>query len=364
VEVDLSHLASNLSVFRRSCGASAVLAVVKADAYGHGAPAVARELASQGVGAFGVATLEEGLALRKAGLRREILVFGPVEGRWIPEALRWNLGLSAWDRPFLDRAERAAARARKRLDLHLKVDSGMARLGFQPQQIPPVLEAFRSGTWPHLRMASAYTHLSHAPEASDRVSPGQLALFRGLPWPADLCLHAAGSAGSLRWPQARLSRTRPGIFLYGLMEGSFHPAARQQKPVLSLLSQVVALRDIPAGARVSYGGTFQAKKATRVATLAVGYADGLPRALSNRGQVLLHGRRRRILGRVCMDLCMVEADREVRLGDQAVLLGRQGSQEIGVRDWARLCGTITYEVTCGISARVPRVYQKGREGKV
>jgi alanine racemase len=357
--VDLKALTANLGLLRRAVGKGVgVIGIVKAGAYGHGAPRVARTLAGLGVKSFGVATLEEAAELRASGLRNEILLLGPLNPRWLAEAARLPLGVTGWSSAYLDLADEAAKKTRRPLDVHLKVDTGMSRLGFAPSEIPAVLRDFRSRRWPHLRLSSAYTHLACADQALDRSTPVQFREFRDLPWPGGLRLHASNSAASLRYPKPGFTAVRPGIFLYGALEGAFHPALKKQQPVLSLVTQVVAVRTVPKGRGVSYGSTFVASRPTRVATLAIGYADGVPRFLSNRGRVLIGGRSCRILGRVCMDLCMVDVTplRSVAPGSEAMLLGRQDAKEIKVSEWAKLGGTITYEMLCGISSRVPREY--------
>jgi alanine racemase len=356
-EISLPNLASNLRTFHQASGPSLkVFAMVKADAYGHGAPAVANELARRGVGTFGVATLEEGLVLRNSGIKGEILLLGPLEKDWLPEAVKSGLGLSGWSRPFLDHAEKTAARLRKKVAVHLKVDTGMSRLGFDGVEAAEVLALFARRAWPHLALASGYTHLACAGETTDRYSPGQLGRFLALPWPRGLRLHAGNSAGSLRHDQSSFSAVRPGIFLYGIMQGRFHPAAARQKPVLSFKTKIASLRDLAPGRSVSYGATYTTRRRARLATLPAGYADGVPRFLSNRASVLIRGKRCPVRGRICMDLFMVDVTAlpSVAAGEEAVLIGSQAGQEIRAEEWADLGDTITYEITCGISSRVPR----------
>jgi alanine racemase len=365
VFISLKALAANWRLACRAAGPGRrVMAVVKADAYGHGAPAVALALQANGCGAFGVAALEEALQLRQAGVKGELLVLGPVDPRAVPEAARARVGLSFWSREYLVAAQRSLARAPglPRLRAHIKVDTGMARLGFCPDEVRRVLPNFARQAWPRLELASAFTHFACADERKESVTQSQLGAFINLPWPTGLCLHAANSAALLRYPQARLSMARTGILLYGAAEPAWHPLARRQKPVLSLTTKVVALRRLPAGKGVSYGHTFTTRRATTVATLAIGYADGMPRSLSNRAHVLIGGQRCRVLGRVCMDLCMVDASavRGLRVGQEAVLLGRQGRQQVTAREWAALADTIPYEIFCGLSSRLPRLAQESR----
>jgi alanine racemase len=346
--VSRSALLHNLRLLKAH-SATEVMAVVKADAYGHGAALVAPLLEKAGLRWFGVATLEEALALRGKGIRSQLMILGAIEESHLAEAARHKVGVTIWSRHFL----RAAAR--HALDVHLKVDTGMNRLGVAPQEVPGLLADFQSGRFGRARLASAYTHLACADEKMDKVSTGQIRTFRSQPWPKSLPLHAANSAAALRYPESRLDRVRSGIFLYGAQE-RVHPLVRRSRPVLSFRTSVVRVAQISKGQGVSYGHTFVARHPMRVATLCAGYADGLPRLLSNQGSVLIGGKRCQILGRVCMDLCLadVSALKTVHPGDEAVLLGSQAGQDIRASEWAGLCQTNTYEILCGISARVPR----------
>lgn len=324
-----------------------VMAVVKAGAYGHG-PQVAGLLAKAGVKSFGVATLEEALELRRHGLKGELMILGALEPGHLALAARHKIGITAWNRHYL------AAATRYRLDVHLKVDTGMIRLGFMPAEVPGVLADFQNGRFGKLRLSSAYTHLACADEPRDAASRAQIQEFLALPWPAGLRLHAANSAGALRYPQARLDLVRSGIFLYGAQE-KIHSLVAKSRPVLSFKTSVLRVAEIAKGQGVSYGHTFKAPSKMRVATLCAGYADGVPRLLSNQGSVLIQGRRCAILGRVCMDFMMVDIGRLfVRPGDEAVLIGSQGREKVTANEWAKLCKTNSYEILCGISSRVPR----------
>jgi alanine racemase len=332
---------------------SQVLAVVKADAYGHGAVEASKHLQRQGIKAFGVATLEEALQLRQAGIRGQMLVLGAVEPKYLREAVRAKLGVTVWSRPFLDEIQRHLKG--EALDVHLKVDTDMTRLGVGPEEVPGLLADFAARRWRGLHLASAYTHLACADERKDGASAGQLRAFLGLPWPKGLRLHAANSAGASRYPLARLPWVRSGLLLYGASDPWLHPLLKGLRPVLSLYSKIIRVRRVPKGQGISYGHTFKATRATDVATLCLGYADGVPRYLSNRGQVRVQGKLCRILGRVTMDLMMVDVTgvKGAKAGDQAALLdGTEGPTS--PRGWAALGSTNAYEVLCGISDRVPR----------
>lgn len=353
-ELSQSALSQNLRLLRGIVGRrSEVLAVVKADAYGHGAVAVAEQLQGQGVDAFGVATLEEGVQLRQAGVKGQVLLLGALEPRYVAEAARYGVGLTAWSRPYLDDAQRRLKG--KRLDIHLKVDTGMARLGFLPQEVPGLLADFEAGRWRGLRLASAYTHMACADERKDLSSKAQIGNFMALPWPKGLRIHVANSATAARYAAGRLDWVRCGLLLYGASDPWLNPALERQRPVLSLYSSVVRVNRIAKGAGVSYGHTFKAKRPTQVATLCVGYADGVPRYLSNRGKVRVRGKLCPILGRVTMDLMMIDVSalKGIAAGERVALLDAQAGPT-SARGWAEIGQTNAYEVLCGLADRVPR----------
>jgi alanine racemase len=338
-------------------GTSRVMAVLKAGAYGHGTMETARALQADGVRRFGVATFDEGVELRQAGIRGQILLLGALDVHHVREAARWKVGLTAWSRLYLEDAERRL-KGRERLDIHVKVDTGMRRLGFEPEDVPGVLGDFVNGRWSRLSLASGYTHLACADEPRDRVTAEQLRLFDSLPWPQGLPLHAANSAGALRYRQARYDLVRSGLLLYGLLQPRLSPRAQRQQPVLRAYASILRVAPLKKGQGVSYGHTFKAPRAMRVATVCAGYADGMPRALSNRGQVRIHGKLCRVLGRVCMDLFMadVSAVPQARAGSVVGLL-EDLEGPCSALAWAALAGTSSYEILCGISARLPRRWE-------
>ena len=357
-----SRLGHNLGLMARVVGGPhGVMAVLKAGAYGHGGVEAAQALYARGVRRFGVATLDEAVALRQARVRGQLLILGALEPRHVREAARWQVGLTVWSRPYLDEIEatlRKAGRSLPPVDLHLKVDTGMLRLGFSPSEVPGLLADFGARRWSRLGLASAYTHLACADEPRDRESDRQLDRFLGQSWPQGLPLHAANSAAALRYPRARLSWVRSGIFLYGALDPRLSPVAARQQPVLRAYATVLRVAIAAKGQGVSYGHTWRASKATRVATVCAGYADGMPRALSNRGQVRIGGKLCRVLGRVCMDLFMadVSAVKGVKPGDTVTLLdGLEGP--CSARGWAKLAGTSAYEILCGLSGRLPRRWE-------
>ena len=364
-EIDLSAIATNV---RMACGLAgsgrAVMAVVKADAYGHGAVPVARAALAAGATWLGVAMPEEAAVLRAAGIGSRILILGPIAPAQAGLVACHDLDQCVSDPAQAEVLSRVATSAGRSLRLHLKVDTGMGRVGVSLREVGPA--AARIAALPAVRLAGLMTHFAE----SDAEDPGftreQLARFAtatdalraaGVPIPLR---HAANSAALLCHPGARLDLARPGIMLYGC-----HPCARRGQtdpglaPALRFLTVVSHLKDLPAGGSVSYGRTFVAPRDLRIATLPVGYADGLARLLSGQGQVLIGGQRVPIVGRICMDMTMVDVTRvpDVRVGDEAVLIGRQGAEEITVDEIAALTGTISYEVLCRVGARVPRVYR-------
>ncbi len=370
-EVDLGALVRNVRALRGVAPGTALLAMVKADAYGHGSALVGRALEAEGVELLGVALVEEGLVLRQAGVETEILVLGGAyEGGW-ETMLRAGLCPAVFRADHLDALAAAARKVGLKPRVHLKVDTGLARLGAQPEEVPALLERARSL---QVDIQGVMSHFANADLADAAVTQRQLETFRALLAQVDQAgfqprwRHLANSAAMVSLPSARdgsaFNLVRPGLALYGLSPAPWVVLPQPLEPVLSWKTSVVHLKTVPAGTAVSYGGTWTARRVTRVATLPVGYADGYPRRLSNRGQVLVRGQRAPVVGRVCMDLCMVDVTdvAGAALGDEVVLLGRQASAELGAVELAGWLETIPYEVLCGIGARVPRLAVRSSEG--
>ncbi|HYB72279.1 MAG TPA: alanine racemase [Candidatus Sulfotelmatobacter sp.] len=364
--IDLQALGANLRAVRGLLRPGvALLAVVKANAYGHGSIEVSRALLAAGADALGVAYAEEGVLLRRAGLRAPILVMGPTSPEAAEAVLEQGLAPVVSDLALAERLSSLAAQAGRTVGVHLKVDTGMGRLGVSPEEAPAY--AAKLGRLPGIRLEGLMSHFAAAEADDPAVAREQLARFREV----DRALRAAGlgagrrhlanSAGVLALPEAHLDLVRPGILLYGYTP-SARPAARLAlRPALTLRTRIAALRVVTKGQGVSYGHTFVAPRDMRVATIPVGYADGVSRSLSNRGEVLVRGRRAPILGRVCMDMTLVDvsATPEAALGDEAVLIGRQGEGIITADDVAAAAGTISYEVLARIGPRIPRTYVGG-----
>jgi alanine racemase len=364
-EIDLGALIRNYRTLRTAAPEVDVLAVVKADAYGHGAVPVSRALEAAGVRFLGVALVEEGLALRSAGLRGDLLVLGGAyDGGW--DLLLEHRMIPVVFRPEHLTALDAAARARGTVArAHLKLDTGMGRLGVLPPDLPAFLEAARA--CPTVVLEGLCSHFANADLADAALTGLQVTRFRtalGQMRAAGFeprWRHLSNSAGLLALPEARdgveLNLARPGLALYGLVPAPWLHPPRVLEPVLSWKTAVVQVKSVPAGTPISYGSTWTAPRPSRIATLPVGYADGWSRLLSNRGAVLLRGQRAPIVGRVCMDLCMVDVTDlpAVEVGDEVVLLGAQGPQMQDAHALAALQHTIAYDVLCAIGARVPRV---------
>ncbi|GIW53945.1 MAG: alanine racemase [Nitrospiraceae bacterium] len=361
--IDLHALAHNLAVVRSRIPTSCeIIAVVKANAYGHGLVEVASALLRLGVARLGVASLDEGLALRQAGIEAAILVMGAAFPHQLPDMIAHRLTPVLYDAGLADAFAKQLVSRHEPYPVHLKVDTGMGRLGFSPEEVLPLLQrpAFKGP----LRAEGLMTHLADADSEERDYTEGQLARFRvlldrikqsGLAVPL---IHTANSAAILRYPSSHFTAVRPGIMLYGYHTLPAGDPAPDLKPVLSLTTTIAQIRSIPKGGSVSYNRTFIAQRPSRVAILPIGYADGYNRLLSNRASVLIGGRRAPVVGRICMDMTLVDVTdlADVSPGQQAVLIGRQGGQCITADDIAAWLDTISYEVLCAIGPRVPRTY--------
>ncbi len=361
-EIDLAALRHNfqevLGAVGRGCD---VLAVVKADAYGHGVGHVAPALAAAGARLFGVALVEEGVALRRLGIEQPILVLGGVFPGQEAEILTHRLTPVLYDLNGARRLNSAARNAGQAIDYHLKVDTGMGRLGFRVEtlgEVLPVLKQLKS-----LHMVGLMSHLAVADEPDRPLTGLQYQAFAGvLEQVAGYGFtphyrHIANSAAIYSRELSGCNLVRPGISLYGGLTGGPFAHGFTQRPVMCLVSQIAQLKDVPLGAGISYGHRFVTTRHSRVAAIPVGYADGYNRLLSNRGEVLIDGRRAPVAGTVCMDWILIDVTDhpDVQVGDRVTLLGRDGDAVITAEEWAEKIGSITYEVFCQVSKRVPRI---------
>ncbi len=352
----------------------AVYGVVKADAYGHGAVPVAKVLEPL-VDGLAVSLVEEGLELRDAGIRKPILVLGAYYGGYHSEVLEERLTPVIYDVGDFERFGRAPVRRRPRRapntqpghdrpwPVHVKIDTGMNRLGLDLGMVPSLAKLL--GRFPRLQLDGLCTHLASADLASPEDTRAQLERFgraiagvnaSGM---RPRLFHAANSAGAVRFPEARFTAIRPGLALYGAMPSAV-VALDGLEPVLGLRTRIMALHKVARGGRVSYGGRWRAPRASAIATLPIGYADGYPRHIEG-AAVLVRGRRASVVGAVCMDMMMVDVTDVpgAAIGDDVVLIGRSGRETLRADDLARWSGTISYEILCGISKRVPRIYRDG-----
>ena len=339
------------------------MAIVKANAYGHGSVEIAQALAKEGVKQFAVASLDEGIALRQAGLSESIVVLGALFEEQVPDLIAHRLTPVVSDGRILPSLAKAAHSHHAPYPIHLKVETGMGRLGFSPEELLTVLDSPLLHS--PLKVEGLMTHLADADGADSTFTEQQLSSFnalleqirlRGLTVPL---VHAANSAAIVRFPNAHFSLVRPGIMLYGYHTLPASIPDPDLRPVLSLHTTVAQLRTIPQGSSVSYNGTFVAQRQTRIAVLPIGYADGYSRRLSHRGSVLIQGHRAPIVGLVCMDMIMVDVTdlAPVQVGETVTLIGQQGEESIWADEVAGWIGTIPYEVLCGIGSRVPRLYE-------
>ena len=361
--VDLDALRWNFRQVREKIGPGVrVLSVVKADAYGHGAREVARALAAAGSESFGVATLEEGVELRAAGIRSPILVLAGVYPEQLGEFIQHRLTPAICETEAFKQLEKEARRRGVTLNFHLKVDTGMGRIGLPSAEVERWLPEM--GQIESLKLEGLFSHFSHAESVEGSYTQSQLKAFQSVlkrlrsagynpPW-----VHLANSAAVITLPSAHFTMVRPGLMLYGAYPSPVMASQVALKPVLSWRTRVLQLKRVPEGSSISYGQIFVTQRESSIATLPVGYADGYPRLLSNRGEVLIRGQRAPVAGRICMDLTMVDVTdiRGVEQGDEVVLLGAQGKAAISADEMARWAETISYEIFTSISDRVPRIH--------
>ncbi len=365
-EIDLEALRFNLAQLRRLTGGKAeVLGVLKANAYGHGAVEVGRELEKSGAGIFGVATAEEGLALRHSGISTEILILAGIYREDFPSVIDYQLTPVIYNLEVARALHDYGKQSRRRIPVHLKVDTGLSRLGIPWRKWEPALDVFKS--LEYLQIDGLMSHLSAAESGKpddESFTEEQRRRFhaclesarsRGI---LPRYIHLANSAATALREPARFNLVRPGLMLYGLYPSPALKELLPLRPVLRWKTAVLSLKHVPAGDPVSYGRTHRCQGESLIAALPVGYADGYSRRLSNRGEVLIRGKRARVAGVVCMDLTMadVSAIPGVQTGDEVVLLGKQGAEEISASELASWMDTISYEVLCAIGERVPRVY--------
>jgi len=357
--VDLDAVAHNVSEIRRKIGKKVdLMAVVKADGYGHGAVEVSRTALASGADCLGVAVPEEGWLLREAGIDVPILVVGLIQPEEAFKVAEARLEQAVASIELLKALNSEAARARTSINIHVKIDTGMGRIGVKPEDALEFIQKVK--TFKNVSLQGVFSHFSSSDESEKSFSLLQLERFEralrelsiaGIEVPK---IHMANSAAILDLPDSYYNMVRPGLMIYGLYPSGEVSRSIELEPAMTFKTLVSAVKIVPPGTFISYGRTFTAKRRTLVATLPVGYADGYNRLLSNRGEVLLKGKRVPVIGTVCMDMCMVDATElnDVGEGDEAILFGRG----LPVEEVAAKIGTINYEVVCAVSKRVPRIY--------
>ncbi len=361
-EINLSAIRHNLICIRHAAPNSTIIAVVKANAYGHGIVHVAQEAVDAGADYLGVGFLEEGILLRKKSISCPILVLGGVLFHQVRRFLENDLDITVSSLGLAYAVNSAARQSGTRARIHLKFDTGLNRIGINHEKASLVFERLKP--LDHIDIVGVYSHFSTADAPNSDFTHLQLERFKHIISVADSFgiqpryRHIACSGALLQHSDACFNMIRAGLIMYGLYPtpSIAHPFDLQ--PVLSFKSRVVFLKDVPEGQPISYGRTYYTQRRTRIATIPVGYGDGYNRALSNRGEVLIGGRRFPVVGRICMDQIMVDIgqDSSIRVGDEVVIYGEQGDERISVEEIAEKLGTIPYEVVCWIAHRVPRVF--------
>jgi alanine racemase len=364
-EIDLAALRANYRALSAYTNGASIMAVVKADAYGHGAVEITRALCREGCTHFGVATVEEARELRAAGVSERIYLLAGYFAEQVSEIVALEVTPAIFDLSLIEPLECAAlAHGRKGFPVHVEIDSGSTRLGILPIDLSEAAERLRRA--PSLKVEGASTLLANAGDPSSPITDGQLAVFRdalAALRAAGLKLserHVANSAAMVLRADSHFTLMRPGLAMYGLPPV---PAVRDHlelRPVMTFKTRVLQVKQVPAGSGVSYGHTFVAPRESVIGVLAVGYADGYRRGLQHGGEVLVRGRRAPIVGAVCMDLTMVDLTEVpgAEIGDEVILWGGAGEAMISVNDIARLAQTISYEMLCTVGRRVPRIYRR------
>ncbi|MCK4463970.1 MAG: alanine racemase [Candidatus Omnitrophica bacterium] len=357
-EIDLDAIKQNYRTIKKVVAPSVkVMAVVKANAYGHGSIRVSKTLERERISYLGVATLDEAISLRKADVKAPILILGSIFPHETKAAQKFDITLTLCNKELLN----ALDKDKLKVKVHIKVDTGMGRIGVWHEDALDFIKRVKQSKF--IEIEGIYTHFSIA--GRDKFfTQYQIDSFEDLikklkTRDIDIPLkHAANSIAVVDWKDSHLNMIRPGIIIYGIYPKRNFPKSINLKPTFSLKTKIAFLKNTPAGRSISYGRTYITQKPTKIATLPIGYADGYGRILSNKAQVLIKGKSAPVVGKVTMDQSMVDVGhiKDVKVGDEVVLIGKQKKQEIRIEKLARLAGTIPYEIITGITSRVPRVY--------
>lgn len=376
-EIDLDALDHNIAHIKKAVPEGhSIMGIVKADAYGHGDGFVARRLAERGISAFGVSNIEEAISLRREGITAPILILGYTPVECAALLSQQNITQAAVSLEYAEALQAEAQKAGVVLDIHIKLDTGMTRVGFvcDPSEFIHSLQGIKKvSQMENLRITGIFTHFAVAdtytgdcPEYTQMQFDRYVKMIKACKEEeieVGLC-HVANSAATISYPSKHLDMVRSGIITYGMLPSSECEGKIDIKPLMTLKTSVALVKTIKAGSQVSYGRTFTAEHDMVIATVPIGYADGYNRLLSNKGRMLVKGQYAPVVGRVCMDQTMIDITgiEGVQIGDEVVVMGKQGDNVVSAEEIAGIIGTINYEITCAYSKRVPRVYMEG--GKV
>lgn len=360
--IDLTAIKSNLTYFQEKSGDAEVIAVVKADAYGHGVLEIVKTVVANGVRMLAVATPDEALFLRNQGIDTELLVLGATPSQFIPIAQQQNISVTAISLDWLSMAARHIEQNLGALKIHLKVDTGMRRIGVQVDEVE---EAFGFIAEHDFDFKGIFTHFATADEKDSPLFSQQVNVMNMILEKLDdpsVKVHISNSAAAIMHPDLACDAVRIGISLYGIAPSPYvgEEMDFELQPALSLETEMIHVKKLKAGEALSYGATYRAEKDEWIATIPIGYADGMLRGLQGQ-DVLVKGQRVPIVGRICMDQCMIRLSEKSSIGEKVQLIGRQGNQQILIDEWATKLDTIPYEIPCILTKRVPRVYLERAE---
>ncbi|WP_033543564.1 alanine racemase [Planococcus sp. CAU13] len=355
--IDLTAIDHNIQVLKNRANGAELMAVVKADGYGHGAVEIAQQALKSGAGMLAVATPDEALHLRNNGIDTEILVMGASPANFIEEAIKMNIAVTAYSMEWMEAAAAELTGADEPLKVHLKFDTGMRRIGFEPEQAE---EAFAFAAKHAFQVAGLFTHFATADEADNPLFLKQVERIkeiRGKWQGGPLMFHVSNSAAAILHPELAFDAVRTGIALYGIAPSAYveQEMPFELKQAMSLETELIHVKKVKKGEKISYGATYTSPEDEWIGTLPIGYADGLLRGLQGQ-TVLVKGRRMPIVGRICMDQCMIRLPEESAVGEKVQLLGSQKNKTILIEEWAEKLETIPYEIPCIITKRVPRFY--------
>ena len=366
-EIDLGALVHNFKEVKKKVGPDVgVMAIVKAQGYGHGMVQVSRPLEKEGVNYFGVTSPSEAFSLRKEGIKSSILILGPTMLEEIEKIIKKDITQTICTKEMALVLQGECKKLKKRFKVHIEVDTGMGRTGVPYQRALKLVKEVAK--IPELEVEGIFTHFSTADEENKSFTKEQIKRFKevleklegeGIDIPLR---HAANSAGVLNFPESYFNMVRPGLALYGIYPSEYVSRSLDLHPVMSLRSKVIYLKRVKKGATISYGKTYVTGTDTTIAILPIGYEDGYNRLLSNKGEVIIKGKRVRIAGRVCMDQTILDVGEVpgVKVGDEVVLIGKQGKEKVSVEEITKRVNTVPHEVVCRIAERVLRIYTRGK----